>query len=200
MHIFHISVRVSTFTSLAFLQQLNNQCQAGMGKGGAGSSPRWLPTAVPPIRHRCVSSPPPRATRCSCAPQPRRAAWRSRSATSVAPLVVDRAKKLADSSYTPGQAAKLVSTDGSVEVQFPATAAKQKLKVRHARDPQRDAKPLPAAGTKRGVGVFALTATDEASTEVHQFDTPLTLTVHYTPEQLEALGIAEPDLTIPPNR
>src|SRR5205823_1148628 len=57
--------------------------------------------------------------------------------------------------------------------------------------------PPPAAtGSKRGFETFYLEATDSKGQPVHQFKEPLTLTVHYTPQQLQALHISEADLVI----
>lgn len=49
-------------------------------------------------------------------------------------------------------------------------------------------------GSKRGLGTFSLNATSDTGAETHQFDAPLSVSIKYTPEQLEALGIAEADL------
>ena len=47
---------------------------------------------------------------------------------------------------------------------------------------------------RRSLGQFALTATDRAGQDVHQFKAPLSIAVSYTPEQLAARGIRDADL------
>ncbi len=51
-------------------------------------------------------------------------------------------------------------------------------------------------GFKRGFGTFFLDATDHAGHPVQHLPAPATVRVRYTPEQLQALGIAEHDLTL----
>jgi RHS repeat-associated protein len=52
------------------------------------------------------------------------------------------------------------------------------------------------AGRKKGLGTFYLNANDAQGHEVHQFSAPLTVTVAYTPQQLQATGISEDDLSL----
>ncbi len=111
-------------------------------------------------------------------------------------LALDRTLGPATVPFTPGTAAVLHSADGRVSVQVPAQAAAQALTLRHGITPLTDAIPPADARFTRGLGAFFLDATDDAGQTVHQFSQPLTLTVGYSPEQLQARGIAESDLTL----
>jgi hypothetical protein len=114
------------------------------------------------------------------------------------------ARGSATAHFSPDAPAELRSRDGRVSVRLPAHAANRRLTLRHR--PLTDALPellargLPVppavAGFKRGLSSFALDATDDAGAAVHQFDAPLTISVGYTPEQLDAVGISEGSLTI----
>src|SRR5258706_13795948 len=56
---------------------------------------------------------------------------------------------------------------------------------------------LPAVSNRTsGFGTFFLDATDSLSQTIHQFNAPIPITLSYPPEQLQALGIAEDDLTL----
>lgn len=52
------------------------------------------------------------------------------------------------------------------------------------------------ASVRRGLGVFYLDTTDDTDQAIHQFTTPLTITVSYTPEQLAARGFSASDLAL----
>ena len=112
-------------------------------------------------------------------------------------LVIDRARGAATVSFSPGTPAVLRSNDGSVTVQIPARAATQPLTLRHTLIPLPGASaPAARAGFKRSFPPFFLDAIGTQGVAVHRFTDPLTLTVRYTPEQLQALGINEADLTL----
>jgi hypothetical protein len=112
-------------------------------------------------------------------------------------LVVDRALGPATGTFTPGGAARLRSRDGRVQIDIPGRGATKALTLRHGRTPLAGARIPPAtANFRRGLGTFYLDATDAQGKALHQFTAPLTITLSYTPEQLDALGIAEPDLTL----
>ncbi|HEX6290957.1 MAG TPA: hypothetical protein VFZ66_17360, partial [Herpetosiphonaceae bacterium] len=111
--------------------------------------------------------------------------------------VAEREDRPATTRYMPGQAAQLHSADRHVTVEFPAQAADRALTLRATRAPQAG-EPVPSArpGWRRGWGTVFLSATDDAGEDVHQFSAPVTITLRYTPEQLQALGTTEADLTI----
>jgi len=111
-------------------------------------------------------------------------------------LAIDRSLGPATVPFTPGTAALLHSADGRVTVLVPPQAFAQALTLRHALTPLTDAIPPADARFTRGLGAFFLDATDDAGQAVHQFSQPVTLTVGYSPEQLQARGIAEADLTL----
>ena len=52
------------------------------------------------------------------------------------------------------------------------------------------------AGFRRGFETFFLEATDTTGADIHQFDAPLSISVTYTPEQLQAYELSEADLTL----
>jgi hypothetical protein len=100
-----------------------------------------------------------------------------------------------------GQRATLRSADGAVVVEFAPGSVDRPLTIQH------QLLPLPAhAPAARTPGVpplpprslppFTLDAIDAQGHAVHQFTAPLTLTIHWTPEQLRVLGVAPDDLTI----
>nr|MBA3946055.1 hypothetical protein [Herpetosiphonaceae bacterium] len=98
--------------------------------------------------------------------------------------------------FTPGTATLLRSADGQVEVQLPAGAATQPLLVSHSMVPTAgESVPAPVAGL-HGFGTFFLNANDTLGQPVHQFAQPLTINVHYTPQQLRALHLMEDALTL----
>lgn len=119
-------------------------------------------------------------------------------------LVVQRGLGAANATFTPGRAVTLTSRDGRVSLQVPPGLFRRALTLRHralidARDDLiQQGKRLPPrfVGAHRSVQPFVLDATDAGGADIHQFDVPLTLTVHYTPEQLQALGIREQDLQL----
>ncbi len=112
-------------------------------------------------------------------------------------LVVNPQLPPATAQFTPGTAAVLHSTDGAVTVNFPANAYTSALTLQHAVQPPDGYTPPPSIlGFHRGLGTFYLSATDGQSRQVHQFDQPLTITVGYTPQQLQALGTSAGDLTL----
>ncbi len=112
-------------------------------------------------------------------------------------LVVDHSRGAASVPFSPGSTATLRSSDNVVTVNFPASAYTQALTLKHDFQPPLGTNPAPElAGKHYGWGVFYLNATDILSREVHQFAQPLTITVGYTPQQLDALGISEADLTL----
>jgi RHS repeat-associated protein/uncharacterized repeat protein (TIGR01451 family) len=103
--------------------------------------------------------------------------------------------------FTAGKAATLRSGDNRVEVAVPADLAGEDLSLAYRTLAQRKAAkdfvaPPAVVGFKRGFAPFFLDATDAQGKAVHQFKRPLAISVRYTPEQLEALGIDEADLTI----
>lgn len=116
--------------------------------------------------------------------------------------------------FTPGRSATVVSPDGRQRVTLPAQAAVRPLqiKVRPSRGQHTPAKttgltlsepttptevtPPETAGFFRGFETFSLEAEDSQGQPVHQFAAPITITVHYTPEELAALQITEDNLTL----
>ncbi len=87
--------------------------------------------------------------------------------------------------------------DGRVTVSVPSGAATQPLRLRATRTPDTgEVEPPKIAGIRRGFGTFFLHAEDVGHQAVHQFAQPLTLSLRYTPQQLQALDIAEDDLTL----
>lgn len=107
-------------------------------------------------------------------------------------------------SYDPTKDTLLKSADGKLEVKIPAGAYTSPLKIKHspAKAKQKEltakGKDLPPAiaGFKKGFGTFFLDATDDKGKDVHKFNKALTITLHYTPQQLAVLKIAETDLTL----
>ncbi|MFL5800699.1 MAG: polymorphic toxin-type HINT domain-containing protein [Roseiflexaceae bacterium] len=99
--------------------------------------------------------------------------------------------------YTPGAPAQLSSSLDGIYVTAPADAAAVPLQLSYSRWPPPDA-PMPPVVSNRtnGFGTFFLDAIDSESQAIHQFNAPLTIAISYTPEQLQALGIAEDDLTL----
>jgi RHS repeat-associated protein len=99
--------------------------------------------------------------------------------------------------FTPGLPAILRGLDGRSEIRVPGNAANRALILRHGFQPLPGGRvPPDTAGRKKGLGTFYLDATDLLGQEFHEFSAPLTVTLQYTPEQLQALGIAEGDLTL----
>ncbi|MFL5802198.1 MAG: hypothetical protein ACJ8CR_10720, partial [Roseiflexaceae bacterium] len=111
-------------------------------------------------------------------------------------LLTNRTLSTATIRFLPGATTRLRSRDRRVQVDLPSRAFGRALNLRHAPTPLTETVPPAGAGFRRGFGVFFLDATDDDGLAVHQFTVPLTLTLSYTPEQLQALGIAENDLTL----
>ena len=99
--------------------------------------------------------------------------------------------------FTPGRAVELRSTDGRLTVSFPGDAFDRPLTLVHRTPTQQrpiargrgQAEPPAVAGFHRGFGAFHLEATDDAGQPVTQFKRPVTLTLRFTPQQLQVLGI-----------
>jgi len=106
--------------------------------------------------------------------------------------------------FTPGQAVQLRSSDGRITVTFPDDAFDRPLTlVQRTPTQQRpvargrgQAEPPDIAGFHRGFGAFHLEATDDAGQPVTQFKRPVTLTLRFTPQQLQVLGIPAEALRI----
>ena len=99
--------------------------------------------------------------------------------------------------FIPGHPTVLHSSDGQVDITIPAAAYTQPLTLQHRFDrPPGQPQPARHAGRHRDFGTFYLQAADDDGQAVHQFSVPLTITVHYTLDQLTALGIGESDLTL----
>lgn len=114
-------------------------------------------------------------------------------------LVVDASQDATSASYAPGTETLLRNGDNSILVKVPSNAHKRQLTLRHSKKPKAgsaDKEVTQRAGFKQGFEPFYLNATDDTGNDVHQFDADLTLELRYTPEQLEALGIDDEDLTL----
>jgi YD repeat-containing protein len=119
-------------------------------------------------------------------------------------LASDQPLDTTTAAFTPGVAARLRSTDGAVQVDVPSDLAGQPLTLRYrtlaAALPDLQARglplPTPLAGRTRGLSPVILDARTALGGDVHQFSRALTITVAYTPEQLQAHGIAEDDLRL----
>jgi RHS repeat-associated protein len=119
-------------------------------------------------------------------------------------IVDDPAAARATVNFVPSRAARLTSPDGRVTVNFPAGAAKQPLRLSYRSLPaaRADARTTPLvipesrANNRRGFAPFFLTATNEQGNDVHRFDAPLTLTIHFTPQQLQALNLSAASLAL----
>jgi hypothetical protein len=106
--------------------------------------------------------------------------------------------------FVPGQVARLQSRDGRISVEVPGNAFDRPLTL-VVRTPtqqgpllrQRGAiEPPPIAGFYRGFGAVHLEATDATGRLVTKFAAPLTLTMRFTPRQLQALGLTAGGLRI----
>jgi len=95
---------------------------------------------------------------------------------------------------TVGNAAADPATNLVVTTPMPAGASDRALILRDDLTPPAGAPVPPPLG--RSFGVFFLAATDTAGRAVHQFGQPLTITLNYTREQLQARGIGEHDLAL----
>jgi len=112
-------------------------------------------------------------------------------------MVIDRSLSPVTAAFTPGAPTLLRSRDGQVSVQFPGAGAARPLTLRFGYDPlPGKRRPWDRVNGHPGLAPIFLDATDAQQNEVHQFTAPLTLTVAYTPEQLQALDIGEADLTL----
>ncbi len=104
--------------------------------------------------------------------------------------------------FSPGTPAELYSRDGQVQVTVPADAFSRELRLNHVSPTEKLAEkgesgtvlPPEQAGFRRGLGTFLLEAYDLAGEEIHKFAAPLTITVRYTPQQLQARGLTEHSL------
>ncbi len=112
-------------------------------------------------------------------------------------LVVPAERNPVRTGFTPGTPAVLHSADGQIDLAFPGGAYSQTLTLQQGYTPP-VGQPAPPTipGFHRGWGPFYLDATDDQGQPVHQFAEPLTLTLHYTPQQLQALNILEEDLSL----
>jgi RHS repeat-associated protein len=106
--------------------------------------------------------------------------------------------------YVPGQAVRLASRDSQVQLDVPADLFDQPLTLSFTTRGERGQEmrsrggtlPPAIAGVRRGFGAFFLDARDDTGHDIHRFKAPLTVTLSFTPQQLEALGIAPADLTV----
>jgi RHS repeat-associated protein len=96
--------------------------------------------------------------------------------------------------FTPGQAISVAGSDGSIRLAIPPDLYNQPLTLSIATNV--DDTVAQDIGFKRGLGAFELHALDAQGNDVHQFNAPLTISVNYTPMQLEALNLAEGYLTL----
>ncbi|WP_029215371.1 RHS repeat-associated core domain-containing protein [Kallotenue papyrolyticum] len=98
------------------------------------------------------------------------------------------------SRFVPGQAGRLRSADGRIEVELPARAARRALQLRQRwRAPAGERVP---PGQRRLLPPFFLNAEDERGQAVHRFDQPLTLRVRYSDEQVLVRGWDESALAL----
>jgi RHS repeat-associated protein len=119
-------------------------------------------------------------------------------------LVSSHAPTIKNADFTPGSDAQLTSDDNHVSVKMDAKAHTDKLKLRHAPlaaikdELKAKGKSIPPAtsGFRKGLGTFYLDATDPKGQDIHKFKAPVSIEVKYTPQQLEALGLSEGDLTL----
>ncbi|MFL5804112.1 MAG: Calx-beta domain-containing protein, partial [Roseiflexaceae bacterium] len=110
-------------------------------------------------------------------------------------IVADRARGPATATFTPGSRTTLRGADGRITVTIPGQAANRRLTVRQT--PGTGPNGVSSIVTfKRGFAPFTLEVADDQGRAVQQFTQPLSITVAYTPEQLQALGIAEDDLSL----
>lgn len=106
------------------------------------------------------------------------------------------------SHFNPGTDSILTSADGRVRVRFPAKTFARGLALSYRNlaealvDIPSRTRPQLLANGRRIVLPFVLNATDDAGTEIHQFDAPIELTVRYTPEVLQAIGLPVADLSL----
>jgi len=124
--------------------------------------------------------------------------------TSGGTILVPADRTQASITVVPGQRSSLQSTDNAVVVEFAPGSVDRPLTIQHQILPlsaqasierTTGATPLPSP-PPRSLPPFTLDAIDAQGHAVHQFTAPLTLTIHWTPEQLRVLGVAPDDLTI----
>ncbi|PZS06134.1 MAG: hypothetical protein DLM69_00415 [Candidatus Chloroheliales bacterium] len=111
-------------------------------------------------------------------------------------LVIDHSGGPVSARYTPGTPVTLRSSDNQVTLNFPAAAYTSPLTLQHSFQPPVGNNALTAPDIHRHLDPFFLTATDDQGGSVHHFNQPLTITVGYTPTQLDALNIVEGDLRL----
>jgi hypothetical protein len=91
-----------------------------------------------------------------------------------------------------------------VTLNIPADAYDQPLSLVHRTPAEQrpywrsrgKTEPPAVAGFRRGFGAFFLEAADDQGRDVHTFKAPLTLTYHFTPQQLRVLNLVAGDLQI----
>ncbi len=111
-------------------------------------------------------------------------------------IVVDRDQK-PTTTVNPSNQTTLSSEQSRIKVEMPVGSTDQALTISYSRKPIVDTVvPPTVAGFHAGFGAFYLTALDDKGVAVHHFAHPLKLTVGYTSQQLDALGISAQDLTI----
>ena len=124
----------------------------------------------------------------------------TRPISETAGATVSDPANAAQIAFVPGTPVTLQSPDGTVRVTVPGAAATVPLTLKHtpyaAKRTRGDFLPPLSTGFRKGLGVFSLDALDGQGSAVHQFAQPLSLTIQYTPEQLDALGIGEADLSL----
>ncbi|MDQ5823738.1 MAG: hypothetical protein M3441_05925 [Chloroflexota bacterium] len=119
--------------------------------------------------------------------------------TKVGGAIVNRLFRLAPAtvSFTPGTAAVLRSGDGRVEVDIPGDVSAVPLNFEFSyTPPPGQVVPPRIPYFNRGFPTFYLRATQADGTVVDTFDKPLRVRAFYTPQELQALGTAEEDLTL----
>lgn len=106
--------------------------------------------------------------------------------------------------FVPGQNGMVRGRDNHVTVHIPAQAYGEPLTLEYLSRAEVQPRlqmrgqvaPPEIAGFKRGFGAFFLEATDDSGRDIHQFTAPVTITVRFTPQQLEVLNIPAEDLTL----
>lgn len=106
--------------------------------------------------------------------------------------------------YVPGTATSLFSLDKHLEIDFPAGASSSTLTIKQAKladklvilQSQGENVPTTNPNANGSFDAFVLEAIDQQGQSIHKFNQALTIKIHYTLQQLTALGISEPDLTL----
>ncbi|MDQ5823422.1 MAG: DUF11 domain-containing protein, partial [Chloroflexota bacterium] len=112
-------------------------------------------------------------------------------------LVIQKGAGPSTARYNPSSPASLRSADGRVEVRVPGNAFKQSLILEHEWQIDNGQRgPVRQAGRKQIFPAFELNAKDAQGNNIHKFSAPLTISLSYTPQQLQAVGILEEDLTV----